>query len=135
MFSTTESVSVWDTATCGKAHSDVDTIRSHPLLSSEETGWGYLIGMNRDCTRLLAGNSEGSIVEFDSTTFEVSNIFSSQHTGVVRSALYLDNDLLLTAGEDGYLYEWRETALQSLEAGEGKLSSRSHRSTASSRPY
>ena len=134
-FSTTESISVWDSATSCKVRPDVDTIRSHPLLASEETGWGYLIGMNQDCSRLLAGNSEGKIVEFDSTTFEVSNTFSAQHTGVVRSAVYLNQDLLLTAGEDGYLYEWTKAASQPIEMGQGKLRSRSHRASACSRPY
>ena len=136
VFSTTESVSVWDTATGGKLRPDVDTIRSHPLIGSDETGWGYLIGMDSECSKILAGNSTGTIVEFDSESGEVSSSFTHAHTGVVRAAAYLRNGQVLTAGEDGVLCEWSRAADVSMDSWSDKASSgRSARAHASARPY
>ena len=132
--STTESLSVWDPNTGTKVCPDIDSIRSHPLIASEENGWGYLIGMNRECSRLLAGNSQGTLVEFDCcSNFSPICTFSTKHTGVIRSSVYLPDETLLTAGEDGYIYEWKlgtETVYQT----EGKM--RANRfSNSNSRPY
>lgn len=137
VFSTSESVSVWNPSTGGKVRPDVDYLRSHPLIASEETGWGYLLPeMNSDGSRLLAGNSTGTLVEFDTDNFEIAHIFPHIHTGVVRSACYLaPSSLLLTAGEDGFLYSWKVVGHDDGETSVSKTSIRSNRSSVSSRPY
>ena len=136
VFSTTESASVWDTQTGTKLIPNVDSIRCHPLIASDETGWGYIVGMNDSGSRLLAGNSDGKLVEFETDSFNVTNIFNSAHSGVVRACHYTKTGSVLTAGEDGYLYEWGTFS----GAAEGDSfhetgRSRSARSSVSARPY
>lgn len=136
VFSTTESVSVWDTTTGTKLIPNVDSIRSHPLIASDETGWGYIVGMNECGSRLLAGNSEGKLVEFETDRFNVTNIFNTAHSGVVRACHYAKSGTVLTAGEDGYLYEY---GLSSGEIEDNSFhqtgKSRSVRQIVSARPY
>lgn len=133
-FSTTESVSIWDPQTGGRACPKMDEFRVHPLLSSEETGWAYIVGVDAIGSKLIAGNSEGSLVEFNMNDSSVSRMFDKTHSGVVRSCAYLTNGCILTAGEDGYLYEWSSSP----SFPEGPLAdgrSRSTRPGPSSRPY
>jgi WD40 repeat protein len=134
-FSTTESVSVWDPRTGGRFCPKIDEIRTNPLLSSEETGWAYIVGMDPSGSRLIAGNSEGNLVELEvSSTPKMTRIFDKAHSGVVRSCAYLHNGLVLTAGEDGYLYEWSVPVMtENSSIMEGR--SKSARSSVSSRPY
>lgn len=136
VFSTSESVSVWDPSTGGKIRSDVDHVRSHPMIASDETGWGYLIDINAEGSRLLAGNSTGSLVEFDIDTFEVSSIFQHSHSGVVRTACCLPREnRWITAGEDGYLFSWNTSSSVDGSSLSRNSISRSNRSAVSTRPY
>jgi WD40 repeat protein len=132
VFSTTESVSVWDTKSGTKIRPNEDSLRCHPLVASDETGWGYIVGMDQEGRKILVGNSAGKLVEFED--LQVSKIYDAAHSGVVRSCLYTRSGTVLTAGEDGYLYEWTESVAQQHFSGES-VRSRSARSSASSRPY
>lgn len=134
-FATTESVSVWSTQTGGRICPNDDNIRMHPLIASDENGWGYIVGMDRSGSRLLGGSSEGSLVEFDFTQegHPVSRMMEKAHSGVVRSCYYKRDGGILTAGEDGFLYEWTDRVALVDDGIAGR--SRSARSSVSARPY
>jgi WD40 repeat protein len=135
IFTGTETLSIWDCSTGGRVREDNDSYRSHPMLVSQNPGesLAYLVGMNSACTRLIAGNPHGKLVEFDVASSTVVGTFETGHTGLVRSALYLDQwDKILTAGEDGVLLEWRSGAA---EPDSSSGYSRLARHSVSARPY
>ena len=134
VFSTTEALSVWEISTGARVCPNIDSIRSHPLVGSDETGWGYLVGMDASGERVLAGNSDGTLVEFSTATAQPINTFGKAHTGVIRSAVYLNSGKIVSDGEDGFLYEWAQaTAANDLMSGNGHV--RSQRVHSAARPY
>ena len=115
IFTGTETLSVWDCSTGGRIMPDNDSLRTHPLLvaNPEDFSFAYLVGMDERCTRLVAANSSGTMVEVDANNFSVMKIFPKDlsHSAVVRSAIYLkETDKLITAGEDGCINEWSPLA-------------------------
>ena len=131
-FSTTESVSSWDLSCGVQIGATNDSIRMHPMLAGVES-FGYLIGMNSDCTRILCGNSSGDLLELNSLDMSVTSIFDKHHSGVVRSAVYVPNsNLIVSAGEDGFVLEWERAG------GQIELSARTPskpKTSLSTRPY
>ena len=134
----TESLSVWDCSTGGRIMPDNEALRSHPLLcgGEDEFSLAYLVGFDDMCSRLVVGNSKGNLVEFDACNFGVSKIFdnsNSAHSGVVRSAVYLrGTDKVVTAGEDGCIYEWSPETQDTQSASSY---SRLAKQSVSARPY
>ena len=133
----TESLSVWDCSSGCRIMPDNESLRSHPLLvtGDDEYSLAYLVGLDDECTRLLVGNSKGKLVEFDACNFAPTKIFdqSSAHSGVVRSAVYLrGTDRVITAGEDGCIYEW---SAETPKTEQGSSYSRLAKQSVSARPY
>jgi WD40 repeat protein len=133
VFSGTESISSFDATTGAKNMDDNDSIRCHPVLtgSDELMGWGYLVGYNSG--RVLAGNSAGVLAEFDLASNQMVSQFGSSHNTVVRSAVYLPDGRLITAGEDGMVMEW--TSGSQYAESNAHHHSRPNRVSGSSRPY
>jgi len=139
IFTGTETLSVWDCSTGGRIAPDNDSLRTHPLLVSnpEEFAFAYLVGMDEQCTRLVAANPSGNMVEFDACNFAVSKIFPTEetHSAVVRSAVYLrGTHRVITAGEDGCIYEWSPTNID-MHVPQSSSYSRLAKQSVSARPY
>ena len=139
VFTGTETLSVWDCSTGGRMMPDNDSIRTHPLLvaNPEDFSFAYLVGMDDRCSRLLAANATGDMVELDSSDFSVSKLFpkNGSHSAVVRSAVYIrGSDRVVSAGEDGCINEW-SSAPTDMNIPQTSSYSRLAKQSVSARPY
>ena len=138
VFTGTETLSIWDCTTGGRVMPDNDSLRTHPLLvgNAEDFSFAYLVGMDSDCNRLLVANASGKMIECDTCNYAVNKIFQDNvHAGVVRSAVYIrGTDKVITAGEDGCIYEWSSGPQDAPVQTTGSYS-RLAKQSVSARPY
>lgn len=117
--STTETLRVWafnsfEHHSNGVKCAEMNTVRQHPLLSSEEC-FGYSVDVFYDAKTermfVLGGQTNGDMVLLHTNLDEMSSsaVLKGGHTDVVRSALSMDNSIW-TCGEDGRVCVWKEAA-------------------------
>lgn len=81
-----------------------DVATGRPVRGFTRPGGNFCLAASRDGINAVTGDWDGSVVAWDLVKGQPRAI--GRHEGVVRSVLYLHDDLVLSAGADGLVHEW-----------------------------